>query len=182
MASGGKHLVAAILLLSMFITGCGGSRAVYAPPTHLWIGKCAIFTEPMAYLTDLPRDFDNQEVVRIGRYLTTVSDAWYLKQSPKAKDSMVLPVSPGTAFEVMAVFRVVQLGYSRAFSMDYDMVVLKDSNGLVSTTVLSDLRECGSGQIDGKRIAGNTNVSKSSLERHVSRNYELAAAEANSRT
>jgi hypothetical protein len=66
--------------------------------------------------------------------------------SPKGAGGLtIVSISSETRFEVIAVFQVIQTGYSRVFSEDFDMAVLRDSTGLVSATVLADLQACGHG-------------------------------------
>lgn len=134
---------ASLLLACLPLAACaGGSHAEYAPADHPWIGKCAAFTEPMAYITNLSTDLDREEVVRIGRVLERSTFAEYLRKIPKGKDLIVTPVPPGTTFEITAVFMIVYDGYSRMFVDDVEMAVLRDNHGQVSTTNLSSLEPC----------------------------------------
>lgn len=133
-----------VLALLFLPTGCsGGSHAEYAPASHPWVGKCAAFSEPMVYLTNLSTEFvEHEEIVRIGRYLVRADDAEQFKTLPTGRDLIVTPVPAGTTFEVTAVFTIIYKGYSRAFSANFDMAVLRDDRGQVSTSNLDSLRPC----------------------------------------
>jgi hypothetical protein len=138
-----RHFCTAFLLLTCIsTTACGGSHAEYAPSSHPWIGKCATFSEPMAYLTNLTPDFGMDEILRIGRMLTDAGYADYLRKLPMGKEVIATPVPLGTTFEVTAIFMIVHEGYSRMFVDDTEMAVLRDNRGQVSTSVLIALEPC----------------------------------------
>lgn len=115
-------------------------RAVYKKE-HPWIGKCAKFELPMVYITNLPPvHFEHAETVRIGRVLSRADDADNLRQM---EQSLILtPVPPGTTFEVIAVFTYVYSGLARIFNSNFDMAILRDNHGSVSTLNVSSLRPC----------------------------------------
>ena len=124
------------ILLFLFISGCGGSRAEYYA-SHPEIGVRVSFKKPMAYLTNLPPGYGDREMVRIGRNIYTTQEAESVKQFIRmARDVVVVPIPAGATFEVIAVFRVVKKGYSRFFASDYDVAVLRDNEGNISTMTL----------------------------------------------
>ena len=108
--------------------------------SHPWIGKCARFELPMAYLTNLPPGFNHKEKMGVDRMLSSKDEADYLQKI--TKDSIVTPVPPGTTFEVVAVYTIVHSGISLIFNSDYKVAVLRDNHGQVSAEVLSSLKPC----------------------------------------
>jgi len=149
------NTVVLVVFLSMLLNGCEDSHdgfnldrdselnvhAEYAP-SHPWIGKCAKFELPMVYLTNLPPGFEHAETMRIGRMMSRADEANYLRSLPDGKDLVITPVPPGTTFEVTAVFTYVYEGFSRMFNSNFEVAVLKDNHGQVSTEVLSSLKPC----------------------------------------
>ena len=148
--------ISIVVFLSVLLTGCtdllngidlsgdteSNVHAVYAP-SHPWIGKCARFELPMVYLTNLPPGFEHAETMRIGRMMARADEADYLRSSlPEHKDLVITPVPLGTTFEVTAVFTYVYEGFSRMFNSNFEVAVLKDNHGQVSTEVLSSLKPC----------------------------------------
>ena len=146
---------ALIMFLFMLLNGCtdrldgidlsgdteSNVHAEYAT-SHPWIGKCAKFDLPMVYITNLPPGFEHAETMRIGRMISRADDADYLHTLPDGKDLILTPIPPDTTFEVMAVFTYVYEGFSRLFNTNFEVAVLKDNHGLVSTEVLSSLKPC----------------------------------------
>lgn len=133
---------ASVIILSscLLLAGCSGSHAEYDPKSP-WIGARATFGPPMAYITNLPVGYSDKEEIRIGRVLTTLRRAEDDKQYIRImRDVIITPVPAGTAFEVIAVFTRVQDGISRLFSDDYDIIVLRDSHGNLSTTLVSEFQ------------------------------------------
>ncbi len=65
------------------------------------------------------------------------------------KDVIITPISTGTTFEVTAVFTVVADGYTRMFAPDYDVLVLRDDLGNVSTIMLDEFQAIAKEQTGG---------------------------------
>ena len=138
-----RHAAMALaLFLCAPLSGCGGSHAVYAPADNWWIGTRATFGPPMAYITHLPSGYSDKEVIRIGRVLTTLAVANDDKQYIQIMSYVIItPIPEELAFEVIAIFTRVHDGYARVFAHDYNVVVLKDSHGNVSTMLFSEFQE-----------------------------------------
>lgn len=139
-----------VVFFSMVLTGCSDPLAGYDLDrdsrldkhavynrAHPWIGKCARFESPMVYLTNLPSGAYEDEVIRIGRDLSREVDAFNF-----INEATITLVPPGTTFEVTAVFMLVHTGFSSFFNSDFEMAVLKDSQGMTSTYNLSGLSLC----------------------------------------
>ncbi len=130
-----------ILLSCAILSGCGGSHAEYDKKSP-WIGTRATFGPPMAYITNLPNGYSDKEVNRIGRELDTLEHAENDKRYDRGmSDVMITPIPAGTTFEVTAVFSVVADGYTRMFAPDFDVVVLRDNRGNVSTMLLDNFQD-----------------------------------------
>jgi hypothetical protein len=129
-----------ILLACVLLSGCGGSHAEYAPKSP-WIGTRVTFGLPMAYITKLPGDYGDKEAIKIGRAINTLERAEDDKRYIRTmKEITITPVTAGMTFEVIAVFTVVHNGYTRMFAPDYDVLVLRDNLGNVSTIMLDEFQ------------------------------------------
>lgn len=125
-----------ILLSCALLSGCGGSHAEYDPKSP-WIGTRATFGPAMAYISILPNDYGDKETLRINQDLDTLEHAEEDKRfEPMMKNVMITPVPEGTTFKVVSIYTVVHDGYSRWFAPDYEMLVLKDSHGNISTIMV----------------------------------------------
>lgn len=131
-----------LIFAALLLEGCtGGSHAEYVS-VHPWIGKCAAFSQPIVYITNLSTDLEREEIVRIGRVVERRDFGEYLRQLPKGKNLVLTPVAADTTFKVSMVFTIVYEGYSRMFVDDLEMAVLTGSDGLVSAANLGSLENC----------------------------------------
>jgi hypothetical protein len=134
------RMLGGILLACALLSGCGGTHAEYDPKSP-WIGTHATFGPPMAYITNLPSGFSDKEVNRIGRRLAVLERAEDDKRYTRImRDVIIAPIQAGATFEVIAVFTVLADGYTRMFAPDYDVLVLRDNLGNVSTIMLDEFQ------------------------------------------
>lgn len=144
-AGTGAKIVTMVSLIGL--SACTGSHTEYLSK-HPWIGKCATFGQPVAYVTNLPSEFSHEEIVRIGRSVMPVTYAEYLKRLPGNGELVIEPAPTEKPFMVSAVFTVVKEGVSRWLNEDLEVAVLNaDDDGRVSTAIISSLKSCRASNI-----------------------------------
>lgn len=145
-----------VLFLCALLSGCGGSHAEYALADNPWIGKRVTFERPMVYMSNLPAGYSDKEVIRIGRELMLSEEAAYNVRAIRKMEAIgITSIPAGTTFDIIAVFTIVHDGYTRLFASDYDVLVLKDGHGTLSTMLLSAYQD-----YERERARGLTGVRK----------------------